>query len=339
MNRRATQGEPFPLPIDNRPLKLAPGMQGLLRCPVCHARLELSPTVAVCQRATCATRYPIIEGVPVLIHEANSIFTLADFTERRTTFFNLAPSWRSQLLDRISPSINRNVKSKANYRRLTELLLSDSPAPRVLVLGGSVLGVGMEALLERPAIALIESDISFGPRTALICDGHDIPLEDGSVDAVIAQAVLEHVVDPYRVVEEMHRVLRPGGLVYAETPFMQQMHGGRYDFVRFSYWGHRRLFRRFAEVDSGVVCGPGMALAWSYTYFLLSFVRARWARHAVRLFASLTSFFWKYFDGFLVDRPGALKAASGYFFLGRRSDTILSDHELVRGYKPELTEA
>ncbi len=322
---------------ENQSLRLAPGALDLLCCPVCHAPLNISGTTAVCQRATCAIRYPIIAGVPILIHEANSIFTLADFTEQRTTFFNLKPSWRSRLLDRITPNINRNVKSKVNYRRLAELLLTDSPAPRVLVLGGSVLGVGMEVLLEYPAIELIESDVSFGPRTGLICDGHDIPLRDGAVDAVIAQAVLEHVVDPYRVTDEIHRVLRPNGFVYVETPFMQQMHGGRYDFLRFSYWGHRRLFRRFGEIDSGVVCGPGMALAWSYTYFLMSFVRSRLARHAVRFFASLTSFFWKYFDDFLITRPGGVRAASGYYFLGQRSDTILSDYDLVHTYKPELS--
>ncbi len=86
-------------------------------------------------------------------------------------------------------------------------------------------------------------------------------MTDESFDGVICQAVLEHVLDPYRCVEEIHRVLRPNGLVYAETPFMQQVHGGTHDFTRFTHLGHRRLFRKFAEVDSGVVCGPGMALA------------------------------------------------------------------------------
>ena len=35
-------------------------------------------------------------------------------------------------------------------------------------------------------------------------------LADAGVDAVIAQAVLEHVLDPHRCVEEIHRVLKPG---------------------------------------------------------------------------------------------------------------------------------
>jgi len=56
-------------------------------------------------------------------------------------------------------------------------------------------------------------------------------------DAVWIQAVLEHVLDPVRVVAEIHRVLRPGGLVYSEIPFMQEVHEGAYDFTRFRLSG------------------------------------------------------------------------------------------------------
>lgn len=321
-------------------LKLPLAAQALLCCPVCHAPLDLGAAEITCRNAACAARYPVVDGIPVLINEANSVFSRADFVQQRNTFFNLKPSWQSRFLDRITPNISRNVKGPENYRKLAELLRAPAHTQfgraRVLVLGGSVLGQGMEALAEAPHIDLIETDVSFGPRTMLICDAHDIPLADGAVDAVVVQAVLEHVLDPHRAADEIYRVLGPAGLVYAETPFMQQMHGGRYDFERFSYWGHRRLFRRFSEVDSGVVCGPGMALAWSYTHFLLSFVRSRKARHAMRLFASFTSFFWKYFDGFLVNRPGAISAASGYYFLGQRSATPLTDRELVQTYKTNL---
>jgi len=202
-----------------------------------------------------------------------------------------------------------------------------------LVVGGRTLGEGMEELAADPRLHLVESDVAFGPRTALISDAHDIPFQDGTFDAVVVQAVLEHVLDPHRCVAEIHRVLVPEGLVYAETPFMQQVHGGRFDFTRFSALGHRRLFRMFEEIDSGAVCGPGMALAWSYQAFLLSFARKRWSRLAVLGFARLTGFFWKYFDHILIESPGALDAASGCYFLGRRSDVALPDRELIQQYR------
>jgi len=163
--------------------------------------------------------------------------------------------------------------------------------------------------------------------------GHDLPFADASFDAAILQAVLEHVADPYRCVEEIHRVLRPAGLVYAETPFMQQVHGGCYDFTRFTDLGHRRLFRRFAEIERGAGGGTGMAMAWSYQYFLLSFVRSHGMRLFLQAFAGCTAFWLKYFDAWLIDRPGTQDAAAAYFFLGQRSDENLSDRTLLASYR------
>jgi SAM-dependent methyltransferase len=179
--------------------------------------------------------------------------------------------------------------------------------------------------------------VTFGSLTSLICDAHDIPFADGCFDGVIVQAVLEHVMDPGRCVEEIHRVLGDNGLVYAETPFIQQIHMGRYDFTRYTHSGHRRLFRRFEEIDSGPVGGPGMALAWSYQYFLLSFASSRPLRGLLRAFSQLTSFPLKYVDRLLIDKPGAVDAASGFFFLGRKNGTTFSDRELVQYYRGALS--
>jgi SAM-dependent methyltransferase len=191
----------------------------------------------------------------------------------------------------------------------------------------------MECLADDASIELVESDVGFGPRTMLICDAHDIPFGDASFDGVIVQAVLEHVVDPYRCVEEIHRVMGEGGLVCAETAFMQQVHCGRYDFTRFTQLGHRRLFRKFEEVDSGAVCGPGMALAWSYQYFLQSFTTSRTLRALIRVFSCLTSFYLKYFDYYLANRTAALDCASAYYFIGRKRQEVLPDRELVKLYR------
>jgi SAM-dependent methyltransferase len=197
----------------------------------------------------------------------------------------------------------------------------------------SGLGEGMEILTDRASVDLVETDVSIGPRTALVCDAHDLPFADDSFDAVVVQAVLEHVLDPHRCVEEIHRVVKPGGLVYAETPFIQQVHAGPYDFTRFTHLGHRRLFRKFAEIESGAVCGPGMALAWSWQFFLLSFGTSRPVRALLGAFARLTSFYLKYVDFYLIDKPGTLDAASGYYFIGRKEGNILPDRELIKHYQ------
>jgi SAM-dependent methyltransferase len=306
----------------------------ILQCPVCACDLERSRDHLQCRGSSCLTLFPIQNGIPILINERSSIFSIQDFTLQRSTFFDLSSeNIIKKAIKNLIPTINNNIKGKENYTRLGKLLLAHSKETHVLVLGGSILGEGIKSLISEPSIKFVETDISFGPRTSIICDAHDIPFKDGTFDAVIVQAVLEHVVDPYRCVEEIHRVLKDDGIVYAETPFMQQVHGGKYDFTRFTLLGHRRLFRKFSDLDSGPVCGPGMALAWSYQYFLLSFFNSRLLRKLVRLFAQLTSFYLKYFDYYLINKKGSIDAASGFYFFGKKNKAAISDKELLQFYK------
>lgn len=208
--------------------------------------------------------------------------------------------------------------------------------PRVLVIGGANEGRGFGDDELWADIDLIETDVAFGPRTNAVCDAHDLPFTDGSFDAVVSQAVLEHVLDPYRCVAEIERVLKPNGFVYAETPFMQQVHLGKLDFLRFSALGHRRLFNGFSETSAGPVCGAGTALAWAYCYFLMSLFTGRNMQRVAFAFGSLTGFFLKYFDLILRDKPGSFDAASAYYFLGRKTEVRVSDREIVDGYRGML---
>ncbi|PIG94124.1 methyltransferase domain-containing protein [Gloeocapsopsis sp. IPPAS B-1203] len=313
-------------------LKLTEDTQKLLQCPVCKSKLTLSDRSFKCKNFQCKSEFPIIDGIPILIDDSDSVFAIADFIN--TESIKLKPkSKQERILINLIPSIGENLKGKQNYKKFAQMLLQQNMKSRVLVIGGSVLGEGMDALLSFPEIEFVESDVCFGSRTALISDAHDIPFDDNSFDGVIIQAVLEHVVDPNRCVEEIHRVLKDDGLVYSETPFIQQVHLGKYDFTRFTHLGHRRLFKKFEEVCSGAACGSAMALAWSYQYFLLSFVKGHKARMLVKAFARITSFWLKYFDYYLINQPGTFDAASSYYFMGRKSDRILSDRQLLTQYK------
>lgn len=314
-------------------LRISSSVQEALCCPICGEGLRPAEHRLECSRPQCRGVFPVVRGIPVLINEDSSVFSIEGFVSERETFFRAPRNPRlRRAIDRLVPDIGSNVRASQNYRRFVEILVSQAPSPRVLVLGGSRAGAGMDSLVECPAIELVETDVSFGPRAVLICDAHDIPFASGSFDGVVAQAVLEHVVDPYRCVDEMHRVLKHGGLVYAETAFMQQVHGGAYDFTRFTALGHRRLFRSFAEIASGAVCGPGMALASAYSSFLLSLAGTGPARRLVGILARLSSFYLKYFDPYLVDRSSALGAASALYFMGSKSDEVLSDRDIVALY-------
>jgi SAM-dependent methyltransferase len=55
---------------------------------------------------------------------------------------------------------------------------------------------------------------------ALIYDGRTIPLENNSIDLIIADHTFEHLDDPGQVAAEIARVLKPGGWVCARTPYI-----------------------------------------------------------------------------------------------------------------------
>jgi SAM-dependent methyltransferase/uncharacterized protein YbaR (Trm112 family) len=285
-----------------------------LRCPATGRPLVRDG--AVLRTPDGARSYPIVDGVPILVAAERSVFTPA------------GPPATPSALRRLAAKLPRdsaNVGTAPLVARLRELL----PArPRVLVVGGGTLGADMAPLLDDPAVDTTETDVWLGPRTALVCDGHDLPFADATFDAVVCQAVLEHVLDPPRVVAEMHRVLRPDGLLYAEIPFMQQVHEGAHDLTRYTYVGQRRLFRCFDEVASGAVCGPAMALAWSIRYLAVAIFGRRAAQ-----FVQLFTFWLPRLDRWLIDRPGALDAASSIGFLGRRRDTPLGDAEIIAAYR------
>jgi SAM-dependent methyltransferase len=304
-----------------------------LKCPRCLDQLAKVENTLSCQNTSCLKIFPIVNGIPILINEEMSVFRIQDFLDHNETTFGLKKSIFSSITKKLVPSISNNIKAKANYKKLLSLLLNQTPHPKVLVIGGSIIGEGIEDLLSETKLTLIESDVTYGTRTQIIFDAHNVPFQDEFFDCVIIQAVLEHVVDPQRCIKEVHRVLNSNGLVYAETPFMQQVHMGKYDFHRFTYLGHRRLFREFSEIESGAVCGPGMALAWAYSHFIFSFFSSKRIRKLLIPFTRITSFFWKYFDYFLINKPGTLDAASGYFFMGKKSNDPLADRELLKLYK------
>jgi SAM-dependent methyltransferase len=313
---------------------LHPSLVEKLRCAACKGALSRGADAFTC--AACGARYPVVRGAPIVIDESRSMFRIEDCAATAVEEEARPRTWKTsvrEVVERIAPPVGANLSGAPMLARLAVDLRAESPEARVLILGGGSLGVGMRSIVEEPRFLVAESDIHFGPRANVICDAHNIPFADGTFDAVIAQAVFEYMIDPFHVAEEIHRVLRPRGFVYAESPFMQQVHGGAYDFFRFSHLGHRRVFRMFDELESGVVCGPGMALSWSYRYFLRAFSEAPAARALTNFFANLTSNWVTKFDSTLTRHPGSYDAASAFYFLGRRAEKPISDRDIVAGYR------
>lgn len=158
------------------------------------------------------------------------------------------------------------------------------------------------------------------PNTDVVADGHALPFSDASLDAVIVEAVLEHVRDPLGVVGEIERVLKPGGYVCAAVPFLQGFHGSPEDYQRWTLAGFETLLARFEKVESGNCVGPTAALHWVFREWaglLVSFGNV-WVAKGVAWFVGWLTSPLLLLDLWLVRRRDAHGIASAVFFVGRK---------------------
>jgi SAM-dependent methyltransferase len=109
---------------------------------------------------------------------------------------------------------------------------------------------------------LVNLEISRYPATDVVADAHALPFADGSFDAVFSQSVLEHVRDPFICAREMQRVLKEGGTLHADAPFIAPFHGYPDHYFNPSMNGLRRLFADLEEIDlrEGPHHAPSVAL-------------------------------------------------------------------------------
>lgn len=70
-------------------------------------------------------------------------------------------------------------------------------------------------------------------------DGTNIPFDDGHFDMVFSKQVFEHVRHPDQVLNDVNRVLKPGGLLVASLSFLEPYHS--FSIFGYSPFGMVRL--------------------------------------------------------------------------------------------------
>lgn len=94
-------------------------------------------------------------------------------------------------------------------------------------------------------------------------DGKHIPMDDNSVDCALATEVFEHVPEPACVMQEIHRVLKPNGLLFFTVPFLWPLHDVPHDEYRYTPFALRRLLNGagFDHIDVQALGGWNASLA------------------------------------------------------------------------------
>ncbi|WP_404383278.1 methyltransferase domain-containing protein [Caenispirillum salinarum] len=310
-----------------------------LRCPATGAPLVPREGALVSVGVVPERVYPVVRGVPVLIDDDTSLFRIADFTApaggaAMPGTVKAAAASQAGAVKRLARAVLRRLPDRSyntsdfSAAQALNALAAQVPEARVLVIGA-----GEATLPARPGLRMVYTDVAVGPNAHYVCDAHQLPFADGSFDMVVCCSVLEHVLEPHACVAEIHRVLRPDGLVYAVTPFIAQVHMGAHDFTRFTFLGHRALFRRFDTLRAGMAGGPGMALTWTFEYWLTSFGRRGTVRSGLQAAARLLSWPVRYGDHLLARREGAYDTAAGSYFFGRRRETPVPARDLLREHR------
>jgi len=305
---------------------VAVSLSEIIVCSSCHSKLRSDASKYFCTNSSCryfSDPFPTIGDQPALIDFERSIFDRADINQS-VIARDLAGSTLKARVANFVYGGNPVAAIKSSEILLKAKALSASPL--LLVIGGGAIGSGAYKLYQDNTVQVIGTDVFASENTHLLADAHYLPFPPETFHAVWIQAVLEHVLDPHQVAAEIHRVLKPRGILYADTPFMQQVHEQAYDFTRFTLSGHRWLFRRFEEIDSGVVGGPGIATMWSVGYLWRAFGFKRLAA-----LATVGLFWLRYLDRF-ADRGNGADAASSVYFFGVKSDKELQPKEMVPYY-------
>ena len=97
---------------------------------------------------------------------------------------------------------------------------------------------------------VVNAEIYPSFSTDVVCVGEDLPFADEQFDYVLAFAVLEHTRKPWEVASEMCRVLKPGGAVWVDYPFMQAVHAYPHHYFNATPQGNRSLFEDWCDIRS-----------------------------------------------------------------------------------------
>lgn len=85
---------------------------------------------------------------------------------------------------------------------------------------------------------------SHSKKADVLYKGNRFPFDDAAFDSVVLNQVLEHVFEPENFLKEIHRVLKPSGLLLLTVPFVWDEHEQPFDFSRYSSFGLIHLLQK-----------------------------------------------------------------------------------------------
>ena len=192
---------------------------------------------------------------------------------------------------------------------------------KVLNIGSSAInGLGHRLWINQNFQNVTHLDIEKGEDVDVVGDAHDLPFGKSVYDSVIMQAVVEHLHSPSIAIKEAFRVLKKGGYLYLEVPFLQGYHADPHDYQRYTLNGLEKLTERYGvTVLLGVSSGPFSFLVWWIRDFFSNISNNRLINLIIRFILSWIFFPLKYLDLVFRNTESAKRLASEYFILIKKN--------------------
>ena len=196
-------------------------------CPRCGEGLDAKPGSST-QCEGCGAAYPARPGRgpdlrprSELVRNVRECIPAAD----------AAHPWEESLVEELRPGTGPSLAEACAdpYYSYGNRMSPEQASRLGLRPGYRLLDVGCGAdNFMPPVIAPLGVDFVgvdyWGEAPDFLVDAHVLPFPDDSFDGVLSLAVLEHVRNPYRVVQEVARVLRPGGVFAGTVAFLEPFH-------------------------------------------------------------------------------------------------------------------
>ncbi|MBF0559898.1 MAG: methyltransferase domain-containing protein [Nitrospirae bacterium] len=161
----------------------------ILMCPSCRAPLLTSKDAREC--TICKASYPVLNK--------KSLAFITDPDELKANYI-----WK-QVFD-------------YDYGSYEQIILNKHAGEVILEVGS-----GINTLKNTKYENVILLEIYPYPTTDVVCYAEKLPFADNSVGGIFCSATLEHVKNPFTVMAEFVRVLKPGGHIKIDksAPYLQ----------------------------------------------------------------------------------------------------------------------
>jgi SAM-dependent methyltransferase len=105
---------------------------------------------------------------------------------------------------------------------------------------------GAAPFFKKSTVETLDIDNKSGATyIADLCETNTEIIPESHFDIVVCTEVLEHTLQPFNAVDEIKRILKPGGVALISTPYNFRIHGPLPDCWRFTEHGLKALFKDF----------------------------------------------------------------------------------------------